>query len=245
MEKTKTSHVFKDPELSKLADIARGLDLRMEVPAVVAPAEPVVPPAAVVVAPVVAPVATPPWGTAEEFDPEKAWALIQGLRSDKANAATRAAEEATRKVTESLGKALGIIPEELLDPVKLQEKVSASESQTKQLAIQLAVFRAADGAGANAGPLLDSVSFLSKVSTIDPADTVALTAAITAAVTENPLLAKTTPDAPAGTMKRNPAQGGSNLGGPLGIDAQITAATAAGDFKTAIRLKGIKSLTTQ
>lgn len=26
---------------------------------------------------------TPPWGTPEEFNPEKAWSLIQGLRADK------------------------------------------------------------------------------------------------------------------------------------------------------------------
>lgn len=33
---------------------------------------------------------TPPWGTAEEFDAEKAWNLIQGLRSDKDKLSTRA-----------------------------------------------------------------------------------------------------------------------------------------------------------
>jgi hypothetical protein len=33
---------------------------------------------------------TPPWGTTEEFDAEKAWNLIQGLRSDKDKLSIRA-----------------------------------------------------------------------------------------------------------------------------------------------------------
>ncbi|HEV3309964.1 MAG TPA: hypothetical protein VG815_05565, partial [Chloroflexota bacterium] len=214
-------------------------------PPVVAPV--LTPPAPVVVPPVVAPAAKPPWGTDEEFNAERAWALIEGLRADKVTAATKAAEkateDATKKVAETIGKALGLIPEDVLDPVKLQEKVSASESQSKQLALELAVFKAADGANANAGALLDSKSFLSRVAAIDPADTAALTAAIAAVVTENPLLAKTAPAAPTGGMKPNPAQGSSAAGGPLGLDAQIAAATAAGDFKTAIRLKAAKAIT--
>ena len=33
---------------------------------------------------------TPPWGSSEEFNPEKAWNLIQGLRNDKARLSERA-----------------------------------------------------------------------------------------------------------------------------------------------------------
>jgi hypothetical protein len=42
-------------------------------------------------------------------------------------------------------------------------------------------------------------------------------------------------------MKRNPAQG-SSAQPPLGVGAQIAAAEAAGDIKTAIRLKASQAV---
>ena len=183
---------------------------------------------------------TPPWGTAEEFDPEKAWNLIQSLRDDKKKSddkAIAAAVEATRKeLTEGLGKALGLIPEEATDPVKLQAKIAESEASAKQAALELAVFRTAESANANASALLDSRSFLTKVAAIDPTNSEALSAAIAEAVAENPLLVKGAPAAPAGTtMKPIPGQGGS-AAPTLGLQAQIDAATAAGDTRALMRL---------
>lgn len=45
---------------------------------------------------------TPPWGSDEEFNPEKAWNLIQGLRADKEKLAGRRVldEDAQRKLAE-------------------------------------------------------------------------------------------------------------------------------------------------
>lgn len=44
----------------------------------------------------------PPWGSDEEFNPEKAWNLIQGLRADKEKLASRPVldEDAQRKLDE-------------------------------------------------------------------------------------------------------------------------------------------------
>lgn len=44
----------------------------------------------------------PPWGSDEEFNPEKAWNLIQGLRADKEKLASRPIldEDAQRKLAE-------------------------------------------------------------------------------------------------------------------------------------------------
>lgn len=44
----------------------------------------------------------PPWGSDEEFNPEKAWNLIQGLRADKEKLASRPVldEDAQRKLAE-------------------------------------------------------------------------------------------------------------------------------------------------
>ena len=36
-----------------------------------------------------APPATPPWGSDDEFDPQKAWNLIQGLKADKEKLSAR------------------------------------------------------------------------------------------------------------------------------------------------------------
>jgi hypothetical protein len=194
-------------------------------------------------------VATPPWGTPEEFDPEKAWKLIQNLRAESDVKAARAAEkataDATRAISETLGKALGIIPEEVLDPAKLQAQIASSESQTKQLAVELAVYRAAESANANAVALLDSRSFLTKVQSLEPTDVAGITAAITQAVAENPLLAKAVAGATVTPrMLPNAAQGGSALGAPT-LAAQLAAAEKAGNVREAISLKTAMALQQQ
>lgn len=159
------------------------------------------------------------------------------------NAKQTAADEARAELAQTIGKALGLVEDETVDPAKLLEQVTASQAQAHQATVELAVFRAADAAGGDPVALLDSRAFLEKVAEIKPDDSAALTAAITAAVGDNPRLGKASAPVQPG-MQRNPAQGSSSSP-PLGIDAQIAAAEAAGDTRLAIRLKSAQSVNTQ
>lgn len=222
-------------------------------PAPATPPVPAPPPAAPSASP--APPVTPPAPAppADETPDEKITRLEAAVKAANAEAGKAritakqtAAEEARKELTQQFGKALGLIPDDNADPVKLLEQANASQAQAKQATIELAVFRAADAADGDPIALLDSRAFLEKVADIEPSDTTALAAAITAAVAENPRLGKTTPavpPVPGAGMKPNPAQG-SSASPPLGLDAQITAAEAAGDWKTAIRLKSAKAVNT-
>lgn len=168
-------------------------------------------------------------------DPEAAKAEIEKLRKEngaaRTNAKAQAAEEARKELAQTIGKALGLVADEPLDPAKLTESLTTAQEQAKQAQIELAVFRAA-GDTADPAALLDSKTFLEKVSTIDPADSAAITAAIGEAVTQNPRLGKAvTPG-----MKPNPAQGRS-ASPPLGLDEQIAAAQKSGDMRAVMRLK--------
>lgn len=91
-------------------------------------------------------------------------------------------------------------------PQWAQRAITESQTAAHAAAIQTAVYRAAPTAGADPLALLDSVSFRAAAEAIDPNDTTALTAAITAAVTANPRLGLTTP--------QGPARGGAEFSGP-------------------------------
>lgn len=228
-----------------------------------APATPVAPPATPPAAPPETPPTppetppeTPPVPTPEQaaaITDEDPAAKITRLEAEVAaarkeagkariNAKQTAADEARAELAQQIGKALGLVPEDVVDPVKLTEQVNASQAQAKQANVELAVFRAADAANGDASALLDSRTFLAKVADLDPTNSDALVAAIAEAVAENPRLGKTEPTPPG--MKPNRAQG-SSAQPPLGIDAQIAAAEQAGDTRTAIRLKSAKSVSTQ
>lgn len=155
--------------------------------------------------------------------------------ADARGAKTRAANDARAEVAQTIGKALGLVPEES-DPAKVSERLAAVTTEAQQAKVELAVFRAAEGK-ANAAALLDSRSFAQKIATVDPTDAVAITAAITAAVAENPAFGL--PESrrlPA----PNPAQGGAALGGAPSLDDQIAAAQKACNFREVIRLNNQK-----
>jgi hypothetical protein len=185
-----------------------------------------------------APVATPPWG--EDFDAEKAWGLVQGLRSDKEKLQKRptlsdddkAKLDAYDKVLESQKTA----------EQKAQDAAAAAETRVKSLigrAVQAEVKAlAADGF---ADPS-DAAAFLTldKYATADgDVDTEAIKADLADLLVRKPHLGKSpTTRVPA----PNPAQGGS--GGGLvatDIDAQIVEATKAGNHQLAIALKQQRS----
>lgn len=78
----------------------------------------------------------PPWGKPENFDADKAWELIQNLRTEKGAAVdeqTKAQLEEMRKAQEqqrdALAAALGIKPEETSDADKLAEQVESLRGQ--------------------------------------------------------------------------------------------------------------------
>jgi hypothetical protein len=175
-----------------------------------APVTPVVPaaPAAAPVAPPVAPVApvadAPVAPAAESVDALPAWAqkIITDARSGEANYRTKAqtaADNAQKELTDKLAVALGLKPDAATDPAALTASLTEAQSQAKTAARELAIFKAAATTGADPSRLLDSNSFMSSVTGLDPADGAAINAAITAAITANPLLKAVQAAAASGT----------------------------------------------
>lgn len=130
-----------------------------------------------------------PWA-----DPDKAKAEIERLRAEngkeRTNAKSKAAEDARNELTQSIGKALGLIKDgdEKPDPDELTKQIGALSTEATQAKTELAVYKAANKAGADADALLDSRGFLAKLTDIDPTDSKAITKAIEDAVKNNPKL---------------------------------------------------------
>lgn len=187
-------------------------------------------------APPVEPAPTEPAGSGLPDDPAALQGMIRELRKENANrrtASNTAAEDAKKELAQTIGKALGLVEDETVDPAKLTESLTTAQADAKRAQVALAVYQNAGTVG-DPVALLDSTTFLKSVAAIDPSDTAAISAAITAAVTANPRLgaapAGPTPPAP------NPAQGAGASGAP-GIEAQIAEATKAGNHRLAITLK--------
>jgi hypothetical protein len=161
-------------------------------------------------------------------DPKAAEAEIKRLRQEngaaRTNAKAQAAADAKNELAQTIGKALGLVKDEPIDPAKLTESLTASQAEAKQARVELAVFRAASTAGGDPAALLDSTSFLKSLDGVDPSDTAAVAEAITKAVEANSRLgaASSEPRPPA----PNPAQG-SSASGPGGV-AQLTRADLDG-----------------
>jgi len=121
-------------------------------------------------------------------DPAVAKAEIERLRkengADRVNAKAQAATDARQQILKDLGLIEG---DEVVDPAKIAAQLAASGADARQARVELAVYRAA-GTIADPSALLDSTSFLASLKDIDPTDTAAITAAITAAVESNPRL---------------------------------------------------------
>lgn len=157
-------------------------------------------------------------------DPKTAQAEIERLRrengSERVNAKAQAAEDAKKELAQTIGKALGFVEDEPIDPAKLTESLTTAQAEAKQARVELAVFRNATAVNGDPAALLDSTSFLKSLDSIDPSDPAAVTAAIEAAVAANPRLgaAPSEPRSPA----PNPAQG-SSASGVAGV-SQLTQA---------------------
>lgn len=171
-------------------------------------------------APAQAPAEPPanPWD-----NPEAAKAEIERLRKEngaaRTNAKAQAAEDARKELAQQIGKALGLVEDEPVDPAELTKQLTAKDAEARQAKVALAVYQTAGAAGADPLALLDSATFQAKVASIDPTDTAAITAAITEAVAANPRLGA----APGQRVPApNPAQG-SSATGPA-TPAQLTEA---------------------
>lgn len=114
------------------------------------------------------------------------------------------------KFQEGIKQAMGLT--EGQTPEQLQAAATAAQQQVKNANAQLAVTRLAAAAGADAGALLDSASFLAKLATIDSSKDEDVTQAIKDAVTANKAL---------GSTKVAPA--GSGDAGRVGGDGAPTA----------------------
>lgn len=159
-------------------------------------------------------------------------ARLEEAKEAKAKAAT-AAETARAELAQSIGKALGLVKDDPIDPAKLTEELTAEKTAAQHARVELAVFKAAGAVNGDPAALLDSTSFLKSLDGIDPTDTAAVQAAIQTAITANPRLGvETGPRQPA----PNPAQGSSASGAP-DLSMQIAEATKAGNHALAITLK--------
>lgn len=161
----------------------------------------------------------------------------------RVNAKQKAADEARAELAQSIGKAIGLITDETEtpDPAQLVSELQTQRAETQAAKIELAVYRVAADAGANAAALLDSRSFMQSLADVDPADVAGVLEKVTAAINANPSLVAT----PSRRVPApNPAQGSSSSMPPSAADA-ASAAERDGDFKTAGAIKAAQLLDLQ
>lgn len=194
--------------------------------------------------------ATPPWGDdPSKFDPDKAWKLIENLRTDaekrqeKTDAAIAAATEQAKKDTlAEFGRLLTGEGAPETDPEKLNEALTGlkgqitekdtalaaaqAEAKAGQVAIQVAILGAP--LGANIPLLLANEQFKTAIGQVEPTDQAAITAEITKALQAN------------AALKQPPARSGSgDHTGPTvtTLQQQLAEAEKANDLSTVISLK--------
>lgn len=142
--------------------------------------------------------ATPPAPASEKVEDLPDWAQ-RIIRDTRAEAATNrtgktTAEQRMAETVKAFAKAAGIeIPDDddKPDPAKLTQQLTATQTQARQSAVELAVYKAASKHTGDPDALLDSRAFLTKVGDLDPtADDFAakIDGAIKDAVEHNPKL---------------------------------------------------------
>jgi hypothetical protein len=170
----------------------------------------------------------PPWGSDDEFDPNKAWKLIQNLKAEAAEYKNKAQpiieeHERLRRASQTeLEQA-----REDLNALSAREQAwrfKAVSAEAKSLAAQ---FIDSDAAMALVGDLTSCV-------TEDGIDADAIAARFQQLAADKPHLLKQEPG-----FKPNRGQGQSGTG-QIPIDAQISAAQQRGDLMSSIALKQAK-----
>lgn len=121
-------------------------------------------------------------------------------------------QDAQKQQMDALATALGIKPADTPpDPAALTAQIEAEKATAADAQRQLAIYQ--NAGEADPKRLLDSASFLRSVKDIDPTDTTAITAAVTAAIAADPLLKAvqppSTPPFPGGPRTPAPSGAGS------------------------------------
>lgn len=189
-----------------------------------------------------------PW-TKENFDPDRAYKLVENLRADLADSKTKteaaiaaAAEKAQKDTLAQFAKLLGGGEELETDPEKLQAKVtelstsitekdaSLTKAQADIKAGQLstAVAILSHSLGGNPKLLLANEDFKTSIASVEPTDEAAIQAAITKALQANAALKATQSRSGSGEHQGATVQS---------LQAQLAKATEAGDLAESIRLK--------
>jgi hypothetical protein len=183
------------------------------------PAPPVpAPPAGAQPATPAAPAAPTPALTAEQIAELPEWAQReiretrrenQNLRGTRTEAENQAAKDAENRIAQTIGKALGLVPDETpADPAALATQVAEAQTAAREARVELAVFRSAPST-ATATLLLDSRSFMTKVAGLDPSNA-SFDAQVATAIAEEVALQPTRFSAPAA-----PAAPASTGGAPI------------------------------
>lgn len=115
---------------------------------------------------------------------------------------------------DAIAKALGLKTDDPPDAEKLAAQVAEEQGRARDAQVQLAIYRNAGAAEANADLLVDSSSFRAATKDVDPTDAAAMTTAIKAFVDTNPAFKATpgtppTPPFPGGPRTPAPSQAGS------------------------------------
>lgn len=147
----------------------------------------------------------------------------------------KSADDVRAELIATIAKATGI-EQAPPDPAALTQQLEAQTSATRQASLELAVYRAAASAGGDPNALLDSVSFVKSLDGLDPSDSDAVIAKVTAAVAANPALGTAPARRAPGT---NPAAGSSANGAP-DLESEIATALKAGDLARVIHLQNQK-----
>lgn len=188
-----------------------------------------------------------PW-TKENFDPERAYRLVENLRGDltrereKREADIKAAtEQASKDTLAQFAKLLTGDTVET-DPEKLNASITALQGtlgekdtaltaaaaalKAQQVATQVAIL--APALGANTALLLSNEQFKTSIASAEPTDEAAIKAAITKALQDN------------AALKQPPAASGAgDHTGPTiqSLEALLATATEKGDVAASISLK--------
>ena len=137
---------------------------------------------------------TPPAADAKDLSKLPQWAqtLVSDLRKEagdaRTNAKASAADEARASLAKDVAKALGLAPDEKVDPEKLAEQVAAAQGETAAVKRELAVYRLAAANGGDPDALLDSNSFMKSLAGLAPEETDKIGSAIKDAIQKNPKL---------------------------------------------------------
>lgn len=124
------------------------------------------------------------WDGKVESLPAAAQKMIADLR--KADGDERVAKKQLEAITKALNpNAKG---DDKPTAEQLTKQLTERDTAAKQAQTELAVYKLAGKAGADADALLDSRAFLAKIAELDHTDTAKVTKAITDAITDNPKL---------------------------------------------------------